>query len=232
MLCMDTDLARITVEAVSAIACLILVRFMLKPYQLKKQGRYLGLPLGFGILGINYVFTIMLFTPPFLHNAALSWLAHFTRVFAFVFLALTYYFSTKTTQTYRLLWDLTLSLLIVALVASSLILIYTPQADLMQYTGALLFIRSLTIVFLSYIIIHTLRNYRAHPELTKLWVPIGFIFLAISQCLLLVTAVLPTVLVTSSTSFWGWCGLAVRLAGLAVFLLVAYRTFYNPKENQ
>ena len=105
---MDTDLARITVEAVSAIACLILVRFMLKPYQLTKQGRYLGLPLGFGILGINYVFTIMLLTTPFLHNAALSWLAHFTRVFAFVFLALTYYFSTKTTQTYRLLWDFTL----------------------------------------------------------------------------------------------------------------------------
>ena len=45
-------------------------------------------------------------------------------------------------------------------------------------------------------------------------------------------AVLPTVFVTSSTTFLGWFGLAVRLAGLAVFLLVAYRTFYNPKENQ
>jgi hypothetical protein len=226
---MDYDLARITVEAVSAVACFVLIKFMIKPYQLKKQGRYLGLPLGFGVLGLAYVFTVLLLIPPLFHNAALSWLAHFTRVFAFVFLAVTYYFSTKKAENFRLLWDLTLSLLIVAFIASSLILIYTPKADLMQYTDALVFIRVLSIIVLSYVIIHTLRKYIANPNPTTICVPFGFILLAVSQGLLLLTTLLPTA--SNYGNIWGWAGLAARLAGLAVFLLVAYRTFYSSKER-
>ena len=48
------DLARIIIEVVSATACFILVWFMIKPYQLTGEGRYLGLPLGFLFLGVSF----------------------------------------------------------------------------------------------------------------------------------------------------------------------------------
>ena len=166
-----SDIPRITIEIVSAIACIVLVRFMIKPYQLTREGRYLGLPLGFGILGLSYVFTVLLLSPPFFLNAALSWLAHLTRVFAIVFLAVTYYFSKKPSKNSRLLWNLTLSLLIVALITISLLLIFTPQSALAHYSAALVFIRSLSIVCLAYVIIHTLRSHWANPESAKLWIP-------------------------------------------------------------
>ena len=51
---LNSDLARIIVEVVSTIICVILVKFMFKPYRLTGEGRYLGLPLGFGFLGLSY----------------------------------------------------------------------------------------------------------------------------------------------------------------------------------
>ena len=89
MLGMDYNYARIFVEVFSVVVCFVLVRFMIKPYQLKKQSRYVGLPVGFGILGFNFALTVLLLVPPLMGNA-LSWFAHFTRVFAFVFFAVTY----------------------------------------------------------------------------------------------------------------------------------------------
>ena len=55
------DLERITIEVVSAIACFILVRFMIKPFRLTGESRYLGLPLGFDFLGVSHVFTAVSF---------------------------------------------------------------------------------------------------------------------------------------------------------------------------
>lgn len=222
---MDYNYVRITIEALSAIACFVLLKFMIKPYQLKKQSRYLGLPIGFGILGFNFALTVMLLTPPLWHNAALSWFAHFTRVFAFVFLAVTYYFSKKSEK--RLLWGLTLSLLIVAFVASALILIYTPQGALSQYAVALTFIRILSILVLTYIIIHTFRIHLANPKQTPFWIPLGFLFFALSQFLLLTIILLRGSFASSYTDILGWGGLAARLVGLAIFLFVAYRIFYS-----
>ena len=224
---MDYDIARITIEVLSAIVCFILVKFMIKPYQLKKQSRYLGLPVGFGILGLNFAFTVLLLVPPFMNNAALSWIAHFTRVFAFVFLALTYYFSTKSEN--RLLWDLTLSALIVGFIATALILLYTPQATLSHYTVALTFIRILSIGFLTYIVIHTLRIHIANPNPTPIWIPLGFLLLAVSQFLLLSVVLLRPTLASGYTNILSWGGFTVRLAGLAIFLLVAYRTFFSSR---
>jgi len=225
MVVMDYNIARITIEALSAIACFLLLNYMIKPYKLKKQSRYLGLPVGFGILGLNFALTVFLLIPPLMYNPVLSWFAHFTRVFAFIFLAVTYYFSTKSKN--RLLWDLTLSLLIVTFVASALILIYTPQESLSHYTVALTFIRILSILVLTYIILHTYRIHLANPNLTPIWIPLGFIFLALSQFLLLTVTLLIGSLDSSFTDILGWSGLAARLVGLAIFLFVTYRTFYS-----
>ncbi len=220
---MDYNYLRITIEAASAIACFVLLKFMIKPYQLKKQSRYLGLPIGFGVLGLNFAFVVLLLIPPLFHNAALSWFAHFTRVFAFVFFAVTYYFSKKSEK--RLLWDLTLSLLVVAVVASALILIYTPQDILSNYASALTFVRVLSIAILAYIIIHTFRIHLANPNQTPSWIPLGFLFLALSQFLLLTITLLGGFLSSSYTDILGWGGLAARLVGLSLFLFVTYRTF-------
>jgi len=222
---MDYNYARITIEVLSVIACFVLVKFMIKPYQLKKQSRYLGLPIGFGILGLSFALTILLLIPPLYHNAALSWFAHFTRLFAFIFLAITYYFSNKSEK--RLLWDLTLSLLIVAFIASALALIYTPQDTLSNYTVALTFVRILSVVVLSYIIIHTFRIHTANPNLTPYWISVGFLFLALSQFLALTCTLLRGSLDSNYTDTISWGAFAIRLAGLAIFLFVTYRTFYS-----
>ncbi len=222
---MQYDIVRITIELISAIACAVLVRFMIKPYHLTREGRYLGLPLGFGILGLSYFFTVILLSPLLFHNAALSWLAHLTRVFAFVFLAVTYLFSKTPSKNSRLLWDLTLTLLIVILITISLVLIFTPTAALARYGIALVFLRVLSLICLSYVIIHMLREHMANPHPTTIWVPFGFILLAISQFSLLLINFCP-----SYASLCSWGGLAFRLAGLAVVLLVSYRTFYCTKK--
>lgn len=221
---MDDTVIRIVVEAFSAIACFVLTRFMIKPYQLKRQGKYLGLPLGFIILGLSFVLTIILIIQPqTVLKTELSWLAHFTRVFAFVFLALTYYFSKKT-EKHRLQWDLSLSLVIVALIALALILIYTPQETLSHYTVALSFVRLLSIGFLAYIVVHTLRIHISNPNTTPKWIPLGFFLLALSQFLLLSNALLASF---NYTDILKWSGFAFRLAGLVVFILVTYHAFYS-----
>ncbi len=221
------DLARISIEVVSAIACVILVRFMLKPFQLTREGRYAGLPLGFGILGLSYVLTIPLLIQPFF-NEALTWLAHLARVFAFVFLGVTYYFSKKPTKNSRLLWNLTLSLLIVALIFSSLFIAFTPQSALVRYGNVLLCLRILSLIFLGYVIFHTLRSHLAKPDTKTIWIPLGFLLIAIGQILLLF-ALLSGLAYPSILNWGGWL---IRVAGLAVFLMVSYQAFYCEKENK
>jgi len=60
----DIGLARIAVEVVSAIICFILVKFMIKPFRLMGEERYLGLPLGFGFLGISYSIAALAYFEP------------------------------------------------------------------------------------------------------------------------------------------------------------------------
>jgi hypothetical protein len=223
---MYTETARIVLEAVSAIACAVLVRFMIKPYRLTRESRYLGLPLGFGILGLSWVLTVVLLSPPFYLNAVLSWIAHLTRVFGFVFLAVTYFFSKEPSKNSRVIWNLTISVLIVSLIALSLLLVFTPKEYLSRYLLAIVAVRILTLIFLSYIIIHTVRNHLSNHDPKTRWIPLGFILLAISQFSLLMASA-----DYNNAILWGWGGLALRLAGLAVFLIVAYRTFYSSKEK-
>jgi hypothetical protein len=221
---MQYDLIWIALEAIAAIACVILVRFMMIPYQLTGEGRYIGLPLGFGILGISYITTLISFIEPFYATLPITWIIHLTRTFAFVFLATTYYFSNKPVKKTRLLSDLILSSLVIILITLSLFLVIIPEFTVTNYENAQLFIRIIGVICLSYVAIFTLNTYVKNKEQTTLWIPMGFILLAISQIILLLWYFYSVNIVV-------WGGLALRFAGLAIFLLVAYQTFYRPRKK-
>jgi hypothetical protein len=218
------DLARIIIEVVSTTACFIFVWFLIKPYWFTREDRYLGLPLGFGFLGVSYVISALAYSKSFWFKELL-WLQLLTRTFAFVFLAITYYFSTKPAKNTRPLWDITFSLLIVALIAFIILVFIAPQVASGEYTASQLHVRTFNVICLVYVAIHTLRNHMREPSPATLWIPLGFILLGISQYSLLFWYI-----DSSCTAFWGAIG--IRLAALAVFLFVAYKTFYSKKEEK
>ena len=213
--------ARVIVEVVSAIICFILVRYMIKPYSFTKEGRYLGLPLGFTFLGASYVISALAYTELY-HFSDFLWIQLLVRTFAFVFLAVTYYFSKKPSKNTRQLWDITLSLLIVSVFALFLVTFIFPQIASDAYLESQVYIRVFIVICLSYIAIHTLRGHIKNPDPTTIWVPMGYILLAISQYSLLFWY-----LDNSLAAFTG--SLVLRLMALVVFLVVTYLSF---KENK
>jgi hypothetical protein len=215
---------RITVEVVSAIICFILVRYMIKPYSLTREGRYIGLPLGFAFLGVSYVIAAFAYSELY-YFSELLWIQLLTRTFAFVFLAVTYYFSNKPAKNTRLIWDITFSLLIIGLVTLFLVIFIFPQFASNDYNASQMYIRIFNVICLSYIAIHTLRTHIRNPDPTTIWVPLGFILLAISQYSLLFWYT-----DNSLAAFTG--SLTLRIMALAVFLAVAYRSFAEGKRTE
>jgi len=217
----DTTLTRIIIEVVSAIVCIILVKFMTKPYQLTKEARYLGLPLGFGFLGMSFAISAVVYSlKPNIFYMDLLWVQSLMRTFAFVFLAMTYYFSKKLSKDIRVASDMTFGLLIVVLVVLFLIIFVTPQVASQYYSVSQIYVRSFDIICLTYVALHTLRSHIKKPDPTTIWIPLGFILLAISQYSLLFWY--------TDLSLAAFAGsMALRLVGLFVFLLVSYRTFYS-----
>jgi hypothetical protein len=216
--------ARITVEVVSVIVCFILVRYMIKPYWLTREVRYLGLPLGFGFLGVSYAISAIAYTGLY-YFFELIWIQLLARTFAFVFLAVTYYFSKKTSNKTRILWDLTFSLLIVSLIVLLIVAFIFPQVTSDSYTASQMYVRVFNVICLSYIAINTLRNHVRKPEPTTIWIPLGFILLATSQYSLLFWYI-----DNSLAAFTG--SLALRLMALVIFLAVAYLSFHEGKRTE
>jgi len=118
--------------------------------------------------------------------------------------------------------NLILSLLTITLVTLCLLLFISPQFTLKNYENAQLYIRIIGIICLSYVSIYTFRTHIKNPEMTTVWIPAGFVLIAISQASLLLWYF-------NFNSAILWSGLMIRLAGLVVFLLVAYQTFYRAK---
>jgi len=216
------DAERITIEVVSAIACFILVRFMIKPFQLTGETRYLGLPLGFGFLGVSYTFSALSYSPLFDFNNR-GWVQLFVRAFALLFLAVTYYFS-KSEKKPRLLWNTTVGMLAAVLTVLILLAIVTPQFSWSDYHSAQVFVRGFSLICLSYIAIHALRSHVEQSDPLTLLVPFGYILLGVGQYSALIWAI-------DESTFALFGALALRLAGLAVFLFVSYRTFYSSGEK-
>ena len=205
------------VEIVSAGICFVLLWFMAKPYGLTREGRYLGLPLGFGFLGISYIITAVAISIPGYFANQLSWLQLLPRTFAFLFFAVTYYFSGETSRNSRLIWNLTISLIIFALATSVMAVIIVPLNPNSYLTSSVYF-RTFNLICLSYISVRTLNSHTKTLEPSTVVVPFGFILLGINQYSILVWSV-----DRGYFAFWG--ALVVRLAALAVFVFVAYRAF-------
>lgn len=216
---------RTVVEVISAILCFILLRFMIKPYKLTGEGRYLGLPLGFGFLGVSYILGAIAFSQTFFSYWELAYIQLFSRTFAYCFLVVTYYFSKKPSINSRIRWDITLSLLVVALAASIVVAIIIPQFAVDSYQAAQIYVRIFNIICLFYISIHTLRSHIKKPDQTTIWIPFGFILFGISQYSLLIWAI--------DESIFAFNGaLVLRLAALTIFLFVSYLAFnYSSKRS-
>jgi len=198
---------------------------MLGPYKLTKEGRYLGLPLGFGFLGISFAFSALTYSSLTLSlNPKLMWFALLTRTFAFVFLATTYFFSGKKSRKSHLLGEITISLSVVALAGLFLFAFVTPQFTMDSYSQSNVYLRIFNVICLSYISVYTLRSHVRNPDPATIWIPFGFIFLAISQYSLLFWY-----LDSSFSAFIG--SLVTRFAGLAIFLFVACQAFYGSNKK-
>jgi len=217
------EVERITVEVVSAVACFILVRFMIKPFRLTGETRYLGLPLGFGFLGASYAFSALSYSP-FFDFTNRGWVQLLVRAFAFLFLIITYFFS-KSEKKPRLLWNTTICMLAATLTILTLLAIVSPQVSLSDYKFAQILVRGFSLICLSYIAIYALKSHMERPDPTTLMIPLGYILLGIGQYSALTWAI-----DKSYFAFFG--GLTLRLAGLAVFLFVSYRTFYSSEKGE
>jgi len=224
------NLALILMEVISAILCFVLLRFMIKPYRTTGEGRYLGLPLGFGFLGVSYIFMgFALYFESFLFVDDLKWLQLFTQTYAFAFLAATYYFSKKPAKNTRVWWDITYAGLVFAAVVSYLLVFEPPMFGLPSYKTVDEYFRIFNIVCLAYISIHTLRSHVSQPDPKTIWIPLSYLLLGFSQYSFLIWSI--------DSSFAAFVGAHIlRIAGLLVFVFVVYQSFFGsrhafPKEG-
>ena len=219
----DYQTFRVVYEICSAILCFILVRFMIKPYSYTKESRYIGLPLAFALLGASYLFSAITYDLPCFFPDNFLWFQLVLRTFAFAFLAATY-FSANLSKVSQLLRNVTFSLISVAVLTSVVIVIFLPQISYANYLAASEYVRIFIIICLIYIIIRVLRSHMAKPDPTTLMTPLGYILLAIGQYSLIIYA--------DDGSMLAWWGaLALRWGGLAIFLYVAYVTFYGARKK-
>jgi hypothetical protein len=193
---------------------------MIKPYQVTGERQYLGLPLGFGFLGVSYLLTTCaLLSDTFGFAQDLKWLQILTQAYAFVFLAATYYFLKKPKRKTQLLWNITYASLFFVIAFSYLIVIVPPAFILPSYQTANDTLLVTNIVFLVYISVHTIRHQIANPNPKKIWLPFAYMLLAFSQYSLLFWSL--------DQSFNAYIGSYVlRLASLVIFVLVTYQVFY------
>jgi hypothetical protein len=212
----------IVAEAVSAMLCFVLLRFMIKPYRATGENRYLGLPLGFAFLGMSYVFMgLAIYFEASRFVEELKWLQLFTQAYAFAFVAATYYFSKKSSSRTRLYWNITYTGLVFAAVVSYLIVFEPPMFGLPSYKTVDEYFRIFNIICLTYISIHTLRSHASRPNPKTIWIPLSYLLLAFGQYSSLIYSI--------DSSFSAYVGAhLLRMSGLLILPFVAYQAFYAP----
>jgi hypothetical protein len=215
------ELERITIELVSAIACFILAGLMTKISRMTRETRYLGLPLGFGTLGASYAFSAFSYSLIFDFP---HWLLIqlFIRLYAFLFLVVTYYFSKSYKKT-KIMWNTTLGMLIAISTIFILFTIVSPEISRSDYLQYYIFVRGFSFICLCYISIRTLKSHLIHKDLTPPVIPLAYFLLAIDQYSSIIWAV-------DASYFALFGGLGFRLASLAIFLFVSYSTFYHAEK--
>lgn len=214
----------IIIEGISATLAFMLVRFMIKPYRMTGENRYLGLPLGFTLLGVSYIFMgVSLSFSDSLIIEKMKWLQLFTGVYAFVFLAVTYYFSAKMPrQKVRLLMQALISLMFLVLVFLFVTLFLPPLFALPSYKTADEYFRLFNMILAIYITFHTLRSHAVKPEPKTILAPLGYALLAFSQYSFVIWSL--------DSSFSAFVGAhVIRILSLLVFLFVSYKAIIAPQ---
>jgi hypothetical protein len=188
----------------------------------------LGLPIGFGFLCVSYAVSAFTHLYPLasFSSLPLAWFQLLLRPFSILFLAFTYYFSKKSSKNIRLMWDVTLSAIIVALTSLVIFFFVAPQFEMGNYRILSIYVRIFNMLSLLYITIHTLRSHLATQDSKTILTPFGYLFLLIGQYSLLIW---DTGDVRNEVPFYG--GLVLRWIGLILFLLIAYRTFYGADKR-
>jgi len=219
------DIALILVEAVSAIICFFLLWFMIKPYRVTGESRYIGLPLGFAFLGASYVFMgLSLYFESFRFVEEIKWLQLFTEAYAFAFLATMYFFSKKPSERSRLWLNLIYAGLVFAAVISYLVVFEDPVFALPIYKTVQEYFKIFNIICLAYISFYTLRSHASNPDPKTIWIPFAYLLLSFSQYSFLIWSI--------DSSYAAYIGAHfLRLAFLVIFLFVSYRAFYVPLEK-
>lgn len=202
---------------------------MIKPYKITGESRYLGLPLGFSILGVTYALSAFVFSQLYIFGKGTIYIQLVLRTFAFVFLVITYYFSRKSGENKQRIWNTTIVLLIIGIIASFIVVSIPDVVALFGYQNLSFFVRVFNIVCIGYIIAHTLKSHIEKPDPRTVWIPLGYILFALSQGLLIIYAIDSGNSASSMAAWWG--ALSIRWAALAIFLCVAYRSFYSDKKG-
>lgn len=211
------DLFLILAEGISAAMTLILVWFMIKPYKMTGESRFLGLPMGFMFLGVSNIFMVVSLL---LGESSLfgefRWLQLYTEVYAFVFLAVTYYLSPKTReQRARLLMQVLTSLLFLVLILVIVVVFLPPMLTFPSVKTAEEYFRFFNMALALYVTFRTLRSHVLKPESETVLGVLGYALLGFSQYSLLIWS-----LDSSFSALLG--GYVIRIAGLLVFFIVSY----------
>ena len=214
---------RTTIEVASAIMCFILLRFMIKPYEMTGENRYIGLPLGFGFLGATYVISAFAYYIPRIFGPNTIYFQLFLRTFAFLFIAVTYYFSKEIKKNSRVIWKNSLAALIAMSIISFLIL-SIPNVTLPDYGTLRNYFRVLNLIIVLYICIHTFRNYAKELDSKTIWLPLSFTILLVSQYSIFLYQ-----LDGDLYAFFG--GLILRLVFLSILLFVSFGPFYRIRNE-
>jgi Kef-type K+ transport system membrane component KefB len=215
---------RTAIEIASAIMCFILLRFMIKPYEMTGENRYIGLPLGFGFLGATYAISALAYYIPRIFGPNTIYFQLVMRTFAFLFIAITYYFSKKITKNSRLIWKTTLAVLIAASIILFLIL-SIPNDTLPDYRTVRNYFRVLNLIIILYICVHTFRNYVEKSDSKTILLPLSFTILLVSQY--------STLLFQLDESLYSFfAGLILRLIFLSTLLFVSFGSFYRIKARR
>jgi hypothetical protein len=216
---------RTAIEVVSAIMCFILLRFMIKPYEITGESRYIGLPLGFGFLGATYILSAFAYYTRSILGGNTLYIQLIARTFAFLFIAITYYFSKTPTKNSRRLWKITLTMLFTLLIISFLIA-DTPYINLDSYGITRNILRAIDLIIILYICIHTFRSHIEKPDPTTLLIPLSYTTLLVSQY-----SVLLYQLDASGMNSAFFAALILRLVFLSVLLIVSFGAFYRIKNE-
>lgn len=215
----------IVVELVSAVLCFVLVRFMINPYRATGESRYLGLPVGFSLLGFSYIFMIAaLYFKSFSLIEETTWLTIFMEAYAFAFIAATYFFSKKPADNSRLLWNGFYAVLIITALSLYLVLVEPPTYGSQDFGVANRDVLLFNIACIVYISIFTLRNHFLKPDPQTILVPFGYILLGFSQYSLLILSMGPNFVASVGANL-------LRILGLLIFVWVAYKSFHVSQKQ-